>query len=145
MIIPVNISLSSSPTVASFSPQLSQFGSEGLVLIELQGKLEVAGENDGEVIGTLNIDEATKKSTLLIGHHLLEGKLVNLQKPLAVLQKRSDLSGVSADAGALSRSPQGVSWDMIAVVKRKMVFSKRPMPMVGKAASSAPVSRGGTK
>ncbi|EPT01650.1 hypothetical protein FOMPIDRAFT_1029658 [Fomitopsis schrenkii] len=142
MIIPVNISLSStSDSSTTFSPQLAQFGSEGLVLIELQGKLDVAGENDGQIIGTLKIDEATNKSTLLIGHHLLEGKLVNLQKPLAVLQKRSDLTmqgGVSPNDGALSRGPQGVSWDIIAVVKRKMVFSRRPMPMVGKVASTAP-------
>lgn len=27
---------------------------------------------------------------------------------------------------------QQVEWDLIAIVKRKMVFSRRPMPMVGK-------------
>ena len=74
--------------------------------------------------------------------------MVNLQKPLAVLHKRSDVpteNGASVDAGVLSRASQGVIWDMIAVVKRKMVFSRRPMPMVGKVASSAPVSKGGTR
>lgn len=60
MIIPVNIAISSaSDNGATFPPQLAQFGSEGLILIELQGKLDVAGENDGQIIGTLRVDEAT--------------------------------------------------------------------------------------
>ena len=38
------------------------------------------------------------------------------------------------------------SWDMIAIVRRKMVFSKRPMPVVGAAkGSTAPLSRIGSK
>ena len=60
MIIPVNIALgSASENGTKFPPQLVQFGSEGLILIELQGKLDVAGENDGQTIGTLKVDEAT--------------------------------------------------------------------------------------
>ncbi|KZT67471.1 hypothetical protein DAEQUDRAFT_694150 [Daedalea quercina L-15889] len=153
MTVRVNISLS--PTAedgTTFPPQLAQFGTEGLVLIELQGKLDVVGDNRGQLIGTLRIDDATKKPTLLIGHHLLEGKLVNLQKPLAVLHRHTASSSeggsgyklnTSADGSPLPRADQSVSWDVIAVVKRKMVFSRRPMPMVGKV--SAPVSKGGTK
>ena len=28
------------------------------------------------------------------------------------------------------------SWDVVAVVKRKMVFAKRPMPMVGRPSNT---------
>lgn len=59
MIVPINISLSSSSDGNTFSPQLAQFGTEGLVLIELQGKLDVVGDSEGQTIGTLHIDDAT--------------------------------------------------------------------------------------
>ena len=60
MIVPINIVLSSTSEGGTlFPPQIAQFGSEGLVLIELQGKLDVVGENDGQIIGTLKVDEAT--------------------------------------------------------------------------------------
>ena len=36
---------------------------------------------------------------------------------------------------------QAANWDVVAVVKRKMVFAKRPMPIVGKPPSAAPQSR----
>jgi chromosome transmission fidelity protein 8 len=78
-----------------------------------------------------------KKPTLMIGHHLLEGKVAQLPKPLAVLQR---VPSVDQDAMELDCEPDEsqagevstVSWDAIAVVKRKIVFSKRPMPIVGR-------------
>ena len=63
MIVPINVSLShTSENGLTFPPQLAQFGTEGLVLIELQGKLDVAGDNEGQLIGTLRIDDATVSS-----------------------------------------------------------------------------------
>lgn len=40
-------------------PQLVQFGSEGLLLIELQGALEVEGDKNGQLVGKLCVDPAT--------------------------------------------------------------------------------------
>lgn len=88
------------------------------------------------------------KPTLTIGHHLLEGKVVNLPKPLGVLHKhvRSVPSAVHAPAedsddsdegeGKKAKENQQVRWDVTAVVKKKIVFSKRPMP-IAKPASTA--------
>lgn len=67
-----------------------------LVLIELQGSLEMENvnaasgdEGEGQTIGELIWgSRAEDKPTLLLSHHRLEGKLVNLAKPLAVLEKR---------------------------------------------------------
>lgn len=104
------------------------------------------------------------KPTMLIGHNLLEGKIVNLTKPLAVLKKKN-LSPLTDPAATMSQSRRRqnrnqdgedamdededeldgddkgdaqretkeaacVEYDMLAVVKRKILFSKRPMPVV---------------
>lgn len=79
----------------------------------------------------------------MIGHHLLEGKVVSLPKPLGVLQKHvrntvpsavhapdnddDDLEGEGEDKK--ENTGKQVRWDVTAVVKKKIVFSKRPMPI----------------
>ena len=62
MIIPINLhpepSASSSST-CTFPPALAQFGSEGRVLNELQGSLEVEGDNIGQTVGKLSVETST--------------------------------------------------------------------------------------
>ncbi|KAJ7168560.1 Ctf8-domain-containing protein [Mycena filopes] len=157
MIISITFpSSSSSSTAPHLPPALAQISHSELVLIELQGALEVEctsdRERDGRLVGRLCIDDAGKKPTLMIGHHLLEGKVAQLPKPLAVLRRVSTLPpAADADADAMdcdedgesqlvaaeknengNRETVSVSWDAIAVIKRKIVFSKRPMPIVGR-------------
>lgn len=77
----------------------------------------------------------------MIGHHLLEGKVVNLPKPLAVLLKRANLThkqrentpghGNGTAESNDGAGDGGTEYDIVAVVKRKLLFSKRPMPIVG--------------
>ncbi|KAI5885901.1 uncharacterized protein SCHCODRAFT_02519461 [Schizophyllum commune H4-8] len=154
MTIPITIGSSS-----EYSPLpsgLARISHNEVVLVELQGALEVesreARERDGRLIGRFGIDENGTRATLFIGHHLLEGKVAQMPKPFAVMQRksapasrRSALSGGEAggdnddamdlDTSADDTSAQdNVSWEIIAVVKRKIVFSKRPMPIVGRTA-----------
>jgi chromosome transmission fidelity protein 8 len=171
MIIPINVAPPSSNS--KLPPGLAKISHEEIVLIELQGTLEVEcthiSESDGKLVGKLKIDEASvsaviiallrcgnltgivlqNKPTLLIGHHLLEGKIVTLPKPIAVLHRSDTISprrGVIRadqianedeeidvdDEGSQISSQNAVAWDVVAVVKRKILFSKRPMPVVGR-------------
>ncbi|KAJ7158447.1 Ctf8-domain-containing protein [Mycena filopes] len=151
MIISITFPSSSSSTAPHLPPALAQISHSELVLIELQGALEVEctsdRERDGRLVGRLCVDDAGKKPTLMIGHHLLEGKVAQLPKPLAVLRRVSTPPEADADAMDCDEDGQSqlvagekngngetvsVSWAAIAVIKRKIVFSKRPMPIVGR-------------
>ncbi|KAJ7745660.1 Ctf8-domain-containing protein [Mycena metata] len=145
MIISINFPTSSaSSSTPKLPPALAKISHDELVLIELQGALEVEcthdGERDGRLVGRLCIDEAGKKPTLMIGHHLLEGKVAQLPKPLAILQRVPNVDADAMDcddpedSGSQRAETSGtaVSWDAIAVIKRKIVFAKRPMPIVGR-------------
>ena len=76
----------------------------------------------------------------MIGHHLLEGKVVSLPKPLGVLHKHVRSTGSSSAHGPEfeeeGEKGKEVWWDVAAVVKKKIVFAKRPMP-IAKPASAA--------
>ncbi|TRM64471.1 Ctf8-domain-containing protein [Schizophyllum amplum] len=166
MSIPVTIGASSA--VSPLPSGLARISNNEVVLIELQGTLEVEcreeRERDGRLIGRLGIDEKGTRATLRIGHHFLEGKVAQMPKPFAVMQRShvstphvrgagsydalegdNGLENNAADrreddAMDLDAPPDvppeqmNVSWDIIAVVKRKIIFSKRPMPIVGRTA-----------
>ncbi|KAJ7193968.1 Ctf8-domain-containing protein [Mycena pura] len=159
MIIPVTFVAPYGPTSArpQLPPALARISHTELVLLELQGALDVdfvaPTERDGRLVGRLSIDAARKNATLTIGHHLLEGRVASLPKPLAVLQRvappDTDLDP-DADADAMDcdlddsvtqartqtqmadAETSPVSWDAIALIKQKIIFSKRPMPIVGR-------------
>ncbi|GAC97511.1 hypothetical protein PHSY_005097 [Pseudozyma hubeiensis SY62] len=62
-----------------------------LLLIELQGSLEIENSSPtgNQILGTISFDPTRQdRPVLMISHHRLEGKFVNLVKPLAVLEKR---------------------------------------------------------
>jgi len=154
MIIPINVTASSSNP--KLPPGLAKISHDEIVLIELQGSLDVecnhVSERDGKLVGKLKVDASTNKPTLLIGHHLLEGKIANLSKPLAVLLRsnatsttpaaayriaaRRDIDGEGDDVEMMDFNERNldtaktVEWDMVAIVKRKIVFAKRPMPVI---------------
>ena len=80
-----------------------------LAIIELQG--EVIPKNstyEEQTMGPLTIEG--NHATLIIGNHELRGKVQTLKKPLLML-KKGNREGINA----------------VAYVKKKVVFSERPM------------------
>ncbi|PWN93089.1 hypothetical protein FA10DRAFT_263790 [Acaromyces ingoldii] len=84
-------SLASQPS-SSVPPPLVQLAPSGeLALIELQGRLEMddVDASGGQVLAKLEFSAGREdRPTLLISHHRLEGKIVSLPRPLAVLEKK---------------------------------------------------------
>ena len=92
------------------------------------------------------------KPSLLIGHHLLEGTIAPLPKPFAVILRTEGLENegpeleddaMIIDSLTSTTGPGGhpttdvgdstsPSWSVVGIVKKKIVFSKRPMPVMGK-------------
>ncbi|KAG7095238.1 hypothetical protein E1B28_006012 [Marasmius oreades] len=160
MVIPIIFS-PSTLSEPSLSGPLARISDSELLLLEFQGEIHVDSEEgdvkSGQLVGTLTIDEGLTRPALRIGHNQLEGKLVTLAKPLAVLRKQRpkpqpqqnfpdetnyDENTVNLDQEeelenmnmvmATSLTPQApTEWHGIALIRRKIVFSKRPMPIVG--------------
>ncbi|KAF9068937.1 Ctf8-domain-containing protein [Rhodocollybia butyracea] len=160
MLIPITFDAPSS-FPSKLPPSLAKISHDEVVLLELQGALEFTSdsnnpdptERDGKLVGTLSIDDDLKRPTLRIGHHLIEGKIANLPKPLAVLHRtqtrretrisgfsdpetqwtsRNESQNESQNEDVMMDDSQGeppVQWNAIAIVKRKIIFSKRPMPL----------------
>ncbi|PPR02604.1 hypothetical protein CVT24_002175 [Panaeolus cyanescens] len=149
MIIPITLNTpsSSSSTHSNSTPKLpsglAKISNDEVVLIELQGFLEVEvntpEERNGKFVGKLKIDD-TGKPSLLIGHHLLEGKIAPLAKPLAIFHRTGGSSHRITGSGPSSSAEKDTSDDTPrkrrrttrdgnGMVKKKIIFSKRPMPI----------------
>jgi len=87
---------------------------------------------------------------LLIGHHLLEGKVAAIPKPLAIMHRTNADTGKASlgapdDEESMDLDTQNTSsshphsesnvpprWTIVGLVKKKIIFSKRPMPVINK-------------
>ena len=159
MIIPLTLPSGTSANANTLPPALTQLGSSELFLLELQGDLILSGDKYGQLVGHLTIDDNGKvrsggqartascrkhpllqgKPTLRIGYHLLEGTIVSMAKPLAVLQRVSTpLSPPDEDIvmhdGGEDPGAAATSYTIRTIVRKKIVFSKRPTPIVGSSA-----------
>ncbi|XP_074644844.1 chromosome transmission fidelity protein 8 homolog [Tubulanus polymorphus] len=110
----------------------SDDGSQEWTMVELQGDLENrhggSPNLSGKFIGDLHF---TKKGVpiLIIGHHILYGKVTNLDKPFAVVRKERNIiplqEAIEADLTA-----EGNSYIVKAIITKKLVFKTRPKPII---------------
>lgn len=100
-------------------------------IIELQGDLEsrAGGTFDSQFIGDLHYTR-TDVPVLIVGHHILYGKEINLEKPFAVLEKQS--SQLQRNIHGESETDYGPSTEYIikAIIKKKLLFKTRPKPII---------------
>lgn len=107
-------------------PEENRSGSS-LAIIEMQGELESrAGDVEmaGKLIGDLSFSkDGSNTPMLIIGHHILYGKIVNLDNPMVVMHKKSQTESEGT-------SDETTSYSVQSIIRKKILFKTRPKPII---------------
>jgi len=98
---------------------------QDLALIELQGDLESRQGSSidlsGQFIGDLHYSKDSGSTPIMIvGHHILYGKTVKLERPMVALRKMVKEN----DDGTTTE------YQVESVIRTKLIFKSRPKPII---------------
>lgn len=112
---------------------LRLLGSQELVLVELQGSISRLDPEELK-LGKL-VQEDTGRIYLVVGYQKLEGRVVDLKLPFAVLRQRQEsstedeASNMQMDKDSEEQSGREVEMEVVEVCRKKLYFGSRPEPL----------------
>lgn len=105
-------------------------------ILELQGAIDVQPAFQNKLqnlqIGSLCRSSKQDNYFFTVGYHELEGKKVPLKKPLLVLRKQKEVDMVDVDAHIPEVKCSTVEYEVIGIIKQKILFKTRPKALITK-------------
>ncbi|KDR20324.1 Chromosome transmission fidelity protein 8-like protein, partial [Zootermopsis nevadensis] len=100
-------------------------------IVELQGDLESRNDSSmhQQFIGDLHYTNKGKP-VLIIGHHILHGEVITMDKPFAILEQKQNPESEGSETFEPSVVQNTVEFHVKAIVKKKLIFSDRPKPII---------------
>ena len=103
-------------------------------IIELQGTLEMQAhcKDDplaGKFIGDLHFTQSGQP-TLIIGHHILYGKMSKLERPFALVKRRTKQRTAGGDVTMDGIHATETRYDVMGLIKHKLLLNQRPKPII---------------
>ena len=107
-------------------------------IVEMQGDLESRFGDvqlEGKFVGDLHFTKAGQIPVLIIGHHILYGKVTKLEKPFVIMEKcqekmNSSKNEIQNSLLHQSESETNTVYNVRAIIRKKLLFKARPKAII---------------